>query len=333
MLFYHSKILTKTKFYKAAGVFILFEMGFKDKDLISINDFSKTEIITVLETARRIESMPDSKKSELLKGKVMANLFFEPSTRTRLSFESSMSGLGGRVVGFAEPSMTSVKKGETLKDTIKIVESYSDVIVIRHPNDGAARFAAEVAKLPVINAGDGSNQHPSQTLLDLYTIKKTQGRVGNLNIAMVGDLKYGRTVHSLAVALSKFDCRLFFISHPSLKMPEDIIREMQKTRTVYYETEHMNEVMDQLDILYMTRIQRERFPDPTEYERVKNAYILSASMLKGAKSNLKVLHPLPRVNEITLDVDDTKHAHYFEQAANGIPVRQAILSLVLGAIK
>ncbi len=308
-------------------------MGFKNKDIISISDFSKTEIINLLETARRIESMPDSKKSELLKGKVMASLFFEPSTRTRLSFEVAMSRLGGRVVGFAEPSMTSVRKGETLKDTIKTVENYADVIVMRHPNDGAARFAAECTKLPVVNAGDGSNQHPSQTFLDLYTIKKAQGRIGNLNIAMVGDLKYGRTVHSLAVALSKFDCRLFFISHPSLKMPDSVIKELKKTNTVYYEYERMEEVMDQLDILYVTRIQKERFPDPTEYERVKNAFILDASMLKNAKKNLKVLHPLPRVNEITLDVDDSGHAYYFEQAGNGIPVRQALLALVLGAMK
>ncbi|MBI2128693.1 aspartate carbamoyltransferase [Candidatus Woesearchaeota archaeon] len=305
-------------------------MSFKGKDIISINELSKAEIIHILEVAKSLESRP---KPNLLNGKVLAALFFEPSTRTRLSFESAMSKLGGKVVGFADPSVSSVKKGETLSDTIKIVERYADVIVMRHPLEGSARVASDVSDVPVINAGDGANQHPTQTLLDLYTIKKIQGHISNLNIAMVGDLKYGRTTHSLAMALSHFNCRLFFISPEQLRMPSYILEELDKKNVEYSEHTQIEEVIKNADILYSTRIQKERFPDLAEYEKVRNVYIITKDMLKSVKSNLKILHPLPRVNEISTDVDSTKYAYYFEQAANGIPIRQALLSLVLGKLK
>ncbi|MDO8740289.1 MAG: aspartate carbamoyltransferase [Candidatus Woesearchaeota archaeon] len=305
-------------------------MSFKGKDIISINELSKAEIIHVLEVARSLELRP---KPNLLNGKVLATLFFEPSTRTRLSFESAMSKLGGKVVGFADPSVSSVKKGETLADTIRIVERYADIIVMRHPLEGSARVAADVSDVPVINAGDGANQHPTQTLLDLYTIKKIQGHISNLNIAMVGDLKYGRTTHSLAIALSMFGCRMFFVSPEQLKMPSYILEELDKKNIEYSEHTQIEEVIKNADILYSTRIQKERFPDLAEYEKVKNVYIITKDTLKNAKPNLKILHPLPRINEISTDVDGTKYAYYFEQAANGIPIRQALLSLVLGKVK
>jgi len=304
-------------------------MDFKGKDIISVNDLSKEEIVKILGTAALFDKKPDQ---NLLPGKILATLFFEPSTRTRLSFMSAMQRLGGKNIGFANPDMTSIKKGETLFDTIKMVENYSDIIVIRHPLDGAARVAAEATSKPVINAGDGANQHPTQTLLDLYTIKKTQGRLTGLKIAMVGDLKYGRTVHSLTTALSLFGSEMFFVSPKSLKMPSSYLDALQERKISYIEHEKIEDVIDKVDILYMTRIQQERFPDPIEYNRVKNVYTLTASMLGNAKKNLKVLHPLPRVTEIAPDVDDTKYAYYFEQARNGIPVRQAVLALVGGGI-
>lgn len=305
-------------------------MSFKGKHIISINDFSRSDIVHVLEVAKSIELRH---RPNLLNGKVLATLFFEPSTRTRLSFESAMIRLGGKVVGFADPAASSVKKGESLADTVKIVEHYADVIVMRHPVEGSARLASEVSHVPVINGGDGANQHPTQTLLDLYTIKKIQGKISGLNIAMVGDLKYGRTTHSLATALSMFNCKLFFISPEQLKMPSYILDELDKKNAEYSEHMRIEEVIGNIDVLYSTRIQKERFPDLTEYEKVKNIYIINNELLKNVKPNLKILHPLPRVNEIAADVDGTKHAHYFEQAANGIPVRQALLSLVLGRIK
>lgn len=308
-------------------------MGFMNKDIISIKDFSKEDLIKVMETAKKIESMPAEKKQKLLDNKIMASLFLEPSTRTRLSFQAAMTRLGGKVIGFSDPKTASVDKGEDLMDTINTVENYCDIIVIRHPKEGSARLAAEVSKVPVINAGDGANQHPTQTMLDLYTIKKSQGRINNLNVAMVGDLKYGRTVHSLSIALSHFGCRQFFVSHPSLKMPDYLKRELDESKTVYYEHQDMMEVMDQIDILYMTRIQKERFVDLTEYERVKNAFILDAPMLKNAKKNMKILHPMPIVNEVTRAVDSTPYAHYFQQSANAVPVRQALICLLLGVMK
>lgn len=304
-------------------------MEFKGRDVISIRDFSKDEILHILKTAK---SMEEEYFSELLKGRIMSTLFFEPSTRTRLSFESAMNGLGGQVIGFADPQTSSAKKGETVWDTAKMLEGYSDVIVIRHPLDGAARVAAKASSKPVINAGDGSNQHPSQTLLDLYTIQKTQGKIEGISIAMVGDLKYGRTVHSLTTALSMFGCKMYFVSPPSLRMPKEILDELDSKNIEYKEYQKIEEAIGKADILYSTRIQQERFPDPVEYEKVKNVYILTKEMFNNVKSNLKVMHPLPRVNEITKEVDALPYAHYFEQAHNGIPVRKAILALVLGAV-
>jgi len=303
---------------------------FKGRSIISISDFSKDDILHVLDTAKRLEEMPE--KGRLLQGKIMASLFFEPSTRTRLSFEAAMQGLGGSVVGFADPNVTSAKKGETLHDTIKMVERYADAIVMRHPRDGAAKLASDSTGKPVINAGDGVNQHPSQMLLDLYTIRKVQGRIAGLHVAMVGDLKYGRTVHSLALALAKFGCRMSFVAPPSLRMPQHYLDELRRQGISFSEAERIEDVVDDADILYMTRIQKERFPDVEEYNKVKDVYTLHPGLLKGVKDNLRIMHPLPRVTEITTDVDDTPYAHYFEQAANGIPVRQALLALVLGAM-
>ncbi|MBR9691139.1 aspartate carbamoyltransferase [Candidatus Woesearchaeota archaeon] len=304
-------------------------MNFKGRDVISIGDFSKDEIIHILKTAKEMESNPKL----FLVGKLMGTLFFEPSTRTRLSHEAAMEKLGGAVIGFADPAVTSKKKGETLQDTIKMVDQYVDVIVMRHNHDGAARAAAEVSKVPIINAGDGANQHPTQTLLDLYTIQKSQGKFDGLKIVMIGDLKYGRTVHSLAVALSHFKCEQYFVAPKSLKMPKYVITHLKDKNIKFYETEKMGGVLSKADIIYMTRIQEERFPDRAEYEKVKGVYILSKSKLKNVKKNMKILHPLPRVNEITQDVDNTPYAYYFEQAGNGIPTRQAILALILGAKK
>ncbi|MBI4150022.1 aspartate carbamoyltransferase [Candidatus Woesearchaeota archaeon] len=302
--------------------------SFKGRSIISIIDFSTEDIISILETAKEIENRKD--KGTLLQGKIMASLFFEPSTRTRLSFDAAMHGLGGSVVGFADPNISSAKKGETLHDTTKMIENYADVIVVRHPLDGAARLMADSTTKPVINGGDGTNQHPTQTLIDLYTIKKTQGRITDLHIAMVGDLKYGRTVHSLAMALAKFKCRLSFVSPALLRMPQYHLDELRKMGISYEEYTNIEEVIGDIDILYMTRIQKERFPDLDEYNKVKNVYTLHREMLEHVRPNLRILHPLPRVNEISTDIDDLPYAHYFQQAANGVPVRQAILALVLG---
>ncbi len=308
--------------------------SFKGKSIISVNDFSKNDIIYILETAKKIENMNKRKKSKLMQGKILSTLFFEPSTRTRLSFEFAMAQLGGNILGFSDAKTSSATKGETVFDTIQMMAKYSsDVIVMRHPLEGSARVASEATKVPVINGGDGSNQHPTQTLLDLYTIKKSQKKISNLRIAMVGDLKYGRTVHSLAIALSHFNCELFFIAPKALQMPSSIKDELDRRRIRYSQHEKIQDVINDVDVLYMTRIQKERFGDPIEYEKVKNVYILNKKMLKNVKKNLRVLHPLPRVNEIDTDVDDTPYAYYFEQAKSGIPVRQALLTLTTGVLK
>lgn len=266
----------------------------------------------------------------LLRGKVMASLFFEPSTRTQLSFASAMELLGGSVIGFSDTKATSVEKGESLKDTIKVVEKYADVIVIRHPLEGSARFAADCTSLPVINAGDGANQHPTQTLLDLFTIERFLHRIDELNIGMVGDLKYGRTVHSLARALANFDdVTLRLISPPLLKMPKPLIKEISGAIKLK-EQEELD--LEGLDVVYMTRIQRERFPDVEEYEKVKGAYVLTNKVCSSLKKEAIIMHPLPRVDEISPEVDDLPQAKYFDQAQSGIPVRMALLSLVLGAL-
>ncbi len=297
------------------------------KDLISITDFSKEEYLRIMELAADFEKNPNQ---DLLKGKVVASLFFEPSTRTRLSFETAISRLGGRIVGFADPDSSSATKGETLHDTIKMISNYADLIVMRHPLEGASRYAAEVSDIPVINAGDGANQHPTQTLLDLYSILKTQGTLDNLNIFMVGDLKYGRTVHSLLQAMSEFNNPIFnFIAPKSLEMPRGYKHHLKEKGIKYFEHEEFTNIISEADIIYMTRVQKERFSDPIEYEKVKNVYILNNAMLECTKPNVRILHPLPRVNEISTDVDSNEKAYYFEQARNGIFTREAIISHVM----
>jgi aspartate carbamoyltransferase catalytic subunit len=297
------------------------------RSLVSIDDFSTEEILRILDLAAEFEQNPTS---DLLAGKVIATLFFEPSTRTRLSFESAISRLGGKIVGFADASISSVSKGETLNDTIRVVSNYCDLIVMRHPIEGSARYASEVASVPVINAGDGANQHPSQTLLDLYSIKKTQGKLEDLNIFMVGDLKYGRTVHSLMMAMSRWKATFNFISPEELKMPDEFKLYLDNLGLKYYEHTDFTDIISKADIIYMTRVQKERFSDPIEYEKVKNVYVLRNSMLKKTKPNMRILHPLPRVNEIHQDVDSNSKAYYFEQALNGVFTRQAILCYLLG---
>jgi aspartate carbamoyltransferase catalytic subunit len=300
------------------------------KSLVSISDYSKQEILSILESARDFEANSNRKT---LDGKVIATLFFEPSTRTRLSFETAVVRLGGSIIGFSDAATSSSSKGETLNDTIQMVSCYADAIVMRHPLEGAARYAAEVSPVPVINAGDGANQHPSQTLLDLYSILKTQGTLENLHICLVGDLKYGRTVHSLIQAMSHFNPRFTFIAPDELRLPEEYRLFCKHSSIPFTEAKELNGSFNNADILYMTRVQKERFLDQIEYERVKNVYTLCRSMLDDSKPNLKILHPLPRVNEINMDVDKSEKAYYFSQAQNGLYVRQAIVSKVLGIIE
>ena len=299
----------------------------KNKSLVSITDYSKDEYLKILDVAADFEK---NTYQNLLNGKVVAALFFEPSTRTRLSFESAINRLGGKVIGFSDANSSSVTKGETLYDTIKVVSNYAELVVMRHPLEGSARYASENSKVPVVNAGDGANQHPTQTLLDLYSIFKTQAKLDGLNICMVGDLKYGRTVHSLLMALSVFNANFNFISPDELKMPDEYKMYLDKIGLKYEEEKDIGDNIKNADIVYMTRVQKERFSDPIEYERTKNAYVLKNDMLEGAKPTMKVLHPLPRVNEIDTQVDSSKHAYYFEQTENGVYVRQAIISLIMG---
>jgi len=298
----------------------------KNNSLVSISDYSKEEILAILDSAADFEANPNRKT---LDGKVIATLFFEPSTRTRLSFETAVVRLGGSIIGFSDAATSSSSKGETLNDTILMVSCYADAIVMRHPLEGAARFASEVAPVPIINAGDGSNQHPSQTLLDLYSILKTQGTLENLTICLVGDLKYGRTVHSLIMAMSHFHPTFKFIAPDELKMPDEYKVFCDKNNISYSEVNELTDNFNDSDILYMTRVQKERFQDLMEYERVKNVYTLKNEMLANSKPNLRILHPLPRVTEIDPDVDSNEKAYYFRQAQNGLYVRQAIVSKVL----
>ncbi len=300
------------------------------KNLVSINDFTREEIIKITELAARFEADPHQ---QVLAGKVIASLFFEPSTRTRLSFESAINHLGGRVIGFSEVSNTSLSKGETFHDTITTISNYCDMIVMRHYIEGAARYAGEISRVPVVNAGDGANQHPSQTLLDLYSIKKTQGRLDDINITMIGDLKYGRTVHSLLQALSHFNPTFTFVAPDELKMPEEYKRFLDSKGIPYTETREILPAINDADIVYMTRVQRERFSDPMEYERMKNVYVLKNDMLQGTKPNMRILHPLPRVGEIDPDVDSNPKAYYFQQTENGVYTRMAIISYLLGVVK
>jgi aspartate carbamoyltransferase catalytic subunit len=298
------------------------------KSLVSIDQCTKEDILRIIDNAERFEQRPNR---NLMEGLVAATLFFEPSTRTRLSFETAINRLGGRVIGFQDASTTSSSKGETLKDTILMVSNYADIIIMRHHLEGAARYASEVTGVPVINAGDGANQHPSQTLLDLYSIRKTQGTLDNLTVTMVGDLKYGRTVHSLLVGLLHFNPTFHFIAPEELKMPDEQKRICRQHHIEYQEhTVFSEDIINQTDILYMTRVQRERFTDIVEYERVKNVYILRNKMLDNSRPNLRILHPLPRVNEITYDVDDNPKAYYIQQARNGLFTREAIICDVLG---
>ena len=305
-------------------------MKFSHKDIISINDFSKDDILYLLSLAKKMERKTSP---TLLKGKIMASLFFEPSTRTRLSFASALEKMGGEVMGFTNVESTSIQKGETLWDTIKMAERFADILIIRHPLEGSARLAAEASSKPVINAGDGANQHPTQTLLDLYTIQKSKGTLEGLRVGMLGDLKYGRTVHSLVIALSHFNCEFTFIAPDALQMPRPYLDMLNKKRIKYRITQQMMEPLSNLDILYVTRIQKERFPDPLEYERYKGIYKVDKKILPNIKKDLRIMHPLPRVDEIDPALDSTEHALYFEQAANGVPVRQALLGLLLGKLK
>ena len=299
-----------------------------NSSLVSIADLSRDKILYLMEMAQEFEQHPNRK---LLDGRIVATLFFEPSTRTRLSFETAAHRLGASVIGFTDPKVTSSTKGESLKDTIMMVANYSDIIVMRHFLEGAALYASELTQTPVVNAGDGAHQHPSQTLLDLYTMLQTQGKLENLNIHLVGDLKYGRTVHSLIMAMRHFNPTFHFIAPKELAMPEEYKQYCNKHGIKFVEHEDFNEdTIAEADIIYMTRVQRERFSDLMEYERVKDVYILRGDMLGKAKDNMRILHPLPRVNEITQDVDDTPHAYYFQQALNGLYAREAILCNALG---
>ena len=304
-------------------------MSFKGRDIVSIRDFSKGDLLHVLKVSEEMEG----DKPTLLAGKILSTLFFEPSTRTRLSFESAMCRLGGKIIGFSDEKVSSVKKGETIWDTAKMAEQYSDVIVIRTPIEGSARLAAEATSVPVINGGDGANQHPTQTLLDLYTIQKAKKNIDGLKIGFLGDLKYGRTVHSLAIALSHWNVDLYFIAPDALQMPDHYLKDLQEVGIGCSQADDVFAVSKDLDILYVTRIQKERFPDPLEYEKYKNAYRLDRSLLSEIKDDMKIMHPLPRVGEINPELDDTNHAIYFEQAGNGVTVRKALLALVLGKVE
>ncbi len=303
-------------------------MTFNQKDIISIRDFSKKDIIEILKLAEKMEPIARSMETcNLMEGKLLGNLFYEPSTRTRLSFEAAMQRLGGGVIGFAESGVSSATKGENLTDTVRIVAEYSDALVIRHNMEGTARFVADEVDVPVINAGDGAGQHPTQTLLDLFTMQRILGKIDGLHVALVGDLKYGRTVHSLAYALAMFEVKMSFISPKELRMPREVLHDLSNSGIYVDETEDINDVLDYVDVLYVTRIQKERFPDPAEYAKIKGAYLINSKLLQGSKTI--VMHPLPRVDEISHDVDHTKYGKYFQQAFYGVPVRMAILKKLI----
>ncbi|TET24350.1 MAG: aspartate carbamoyltransferase [Candidatus Bathyarchaeum sp.] len=306
-------------------------MQFKGRDIVSIKDFTREEIDYILKTAAAMEPIAKS-GSDMLHGKILATLFFEPSTRTRLSFEAAMNKLGGTTIGFAEPKVAAIKKGENLADTIRVVENYADVLVLRHPLEGAARLAAEFSDVPVINAGSGAEEHPTQALLDLYTILKEKGTIDELNITLMGDLRYGRTVHSLAYALSLYKVNLFLVSPEILRMRREVSDAIKKRIKIVEGTE-VGEVLPETDVLYVTRIQEERFPDPAEYAKVRGTYKIGVATLQDAKEDMIIMHPLPRVDEIDHEVDNTRHARYFQQVWNGIVTRTALLALILGAKK
>jgi aspartate carbamoyltransferase catalytic subunit len=301
------------------------------KDVLSADQFSKAEIELIMDVAGKYErALGEGQVLDVMKGQVLSTLFYEPSTRTRLSFETAMLRLGGQVISVAEAKSSSAAKGESLHDTIKTIEGYADVIVLRHPEIGAAATAAAATDKPVLNAGDGAGQHPTQSLLDLYTIRKEQGGVDGLTVALAGDLKNGRTVHSLALLLANYDVRFLFVAPPALRMPTEISERLERAGIRVEETAGLVEALAACDVLYMTRIQKERFADPSEYERLKGSFVLTRDLMDGAKDGVVVMHPLPRVNEIAVDVDAHAGAAYFRQAANGIPVRMALLALVTG---
>lgn len=306
-------------------------MQFRGRDIVSIKDFTRKEIDYILKISASMESIA-KKGSDILHGKILGTLFFEPSTRTRLSFEAAINKLGGTAIGFAEPKVAAIKKGENLADTIRVVENYVDVLVLRHPLEGAARLAAEFAKIPVINAGSGAEEHPTQALLDLYTILKEKGTIDGLNITLMGDLRYGRTVHSLAYALSLYNVKLNLISPELLRMRREVSDSI-KQKIEVVEGSKIEDVLDKTDVLYVTRIQEERFPDPAEYAKVSGTYKIDVRTLKDAKDTMIIMHPLPRVDEIDQEVDNTPHARYFQQVWNGIVTRTAILALIFGAKK
>jgi aspartate carbamoyltransferase catalytic subunit len=306
-------------------------LEFKGRDIVSIEDFSQQEINHILDVTKTMEPLAKT-GSEMLKGKILATLFFEPSTRTRLSFETAMLKLGGSNIGFADAEIASVKKGENLADTVRTVENYADAIALRHSLEGSAKLAAEFSKVPIINAGTGAEEHPTQAFIDLYTMRKEKGKIDGLKIALVGDLRYGRTVHSLAYALALYNIELYLISPDSLRMRKDVLQTI-KTKIPVTENANLEEIIPQIDVLYVTRIQKERFPDAAEYAKVKGTYKIDLKTLKDAKKDMIILHPLPRVDEIAAEVDATPQARYFQQVWNGIVVRMALLSLVLGAVK
>jgi aspartate carbamoyltransferase catalytic subunit len=306
-------------------------MTFKGMDVVSVRDLSREQIEEVLDLAQRMVPYARGEKTtKVLDGRILANLFFEPSTRTRLSFESAMARAGGRCIDISQPQTSSVVKGETLADTIRMVEGYSDAIVLRHPHEGAARLAAHFSTKPVINAGDGAGQHPTQTLLDLFTIRQQLGGIAGKKVVLVGDLKYGRTAHSLAEALAMFGADLTFVAPALLQMPKETAKQLEKEGARARLCSTLEEVIAEADVLYVTRIQKERFPDPSEYQKVAGSYRVDNVLLREAKKNLVIMHPLPRVDEIAPEVDSTENAKYFDQAFNGVPVRMALLSLVMG---
>ena len=300
------------------------------RNIISIDDLTKDEILEILDNAKKLDLMEDEKKSEYLKNKIVSTMFFEASTRTKLSFESAAQKLGAQILPFDSIAL-SLSKGESFLDTVRMLESYADILVIRHPNDGAARLATEVSNKPVLNAGDGANQHPSQTLLDLYTIKEEKATLENLTIAFVGDLKYGRTVHSLTKAIIHFNPKkIYFVSPELLKLPKDLLEELDSNNINYDILDDYRECLHEVDVFYMTRIQKERFPDIEDYEKLRGIYVINKENIEGkTKEDMIIMHPLPRVDEISTDLDNTKHALYFKQAKNGIPVRQAMMLRVL----
>jgi len=306
-------------------------MRFGGRDIVSIRDFSREEIEHVLETTRLMEPLT-KRGATMLQGRTLATLFFEPSTRTRMSFESAMQKLGGNCISIADPRSSSVEKGESLADTVRTVENYADLLVIRHPLDGSARMAAEMASVPVINAGSGAEEHPTQALLDLYTIQREVGKIDGLNIAFVGDLRYGRTVHSLAYGLANYNTTVYFVSPESLRVRREVIDEVGR-RVKVFETKDLNEVLPKADVLYVTRIQKERIPDPEEYEKVRGIYRITLETLRNAKSSMIVMHPLPRVDEIAPEVDMMPNAKYFKQMWYGLVTRMALLALCLGAVE